>query len=175
VLSTGSSIAAAARAAETRVGLLIDSFANAADADRTVAAYRRAGGHDAVVLNRRVFVGNPPDSSLDQLRRAYATGARGQEWLALDRADIVVSGSPQDVTDRLADDLKQIGATSLNLRVHLPGLAPPAVRQQIERLGAEVLPRLRAVISPHDTQTALTTTSEEDLPISAQRKGREHA
>jgi hypothetical protein len=32
----------------------------------------------------------------------------------------------------------------LNLRVHVPGIAPEAAREQIARLGDEVLPALRS-------------------------------
>jgi hypothetical protein len=39
--------------------------------------------------------------------------------------------------------MRDSGADTLNLRVHLPGMSPHAVRDQIARLGAEVVPLLR--------------------------------
>jgi hypothetical protein len=47
------------------------------------------------------------------------------------------------VAGRLVEAVRQAGADALNLRVHLPGMSPEAVRRQIVRLGAEVLPALR--------------------------------
>jgi len=48
------------------------------------------------------------------------------------------------VAEGLADALTRSGADALNLRVHVPGVSPAQVREQIVRLGTETLPRLRA-------------------------------
>ena len=52
---------------------------------------------------------------------------------------------------------------AMNLRVHMPGLAPEVVEEQVVRLGQDVLPRLRA-----HRPAAVTTGSG---PPAAQRAG----
>jgi hypothetical protein len=44
----------------------------------------------------------------------------------------------------LAGVMKSSGADGLNLRIHLPGLAPSDIREQIAGLVSDVLPRLRS-------------------------------
>jgi hypothetical protein len=54
-----------------------------------------------------------------------------------------VSATDADsVADQLVAAARQAGADALNLRVHVPGVAPDQAREQIVRLGDEVLPRL---------------------------------
>jgi hypothetical protein len=40
--------------------------------------------------------------------------------------------------------MTDVGADALNIRIHLPGMAAADVRDQITRLGSEVVPRLRS-------------------------------
>ena len=56
-------------------------------------------------------------------------------------------GSPDGaaVADQLLDVLERAGADALNLRVHVPGVGPGDAREQIERLGHEVLGKIRGV------------------------------
>ena len=44
---------------------------------------------------------------------------------------------------RLAEIAERSGCDALNLRVHVHGVGAGAIRDQIERLGTETLPRLR--------------------------------
>ena len=48
------------------------------------------------------------------------------------------------LNERPRERLINAGADALNLRVHVPGVSVTAAREQIARLGAEVLPLLRA-------------------------------
>ena len=59
---------------------------------------------------------------------------------------LVASTDPTEVADRLADVLTATGCDTLNLRVFHAGISPALAREQIERLGGEVLPRLRKVL-----------------------------
>ena len=51
---------------------------------------------------------------------------------------MVDSPGPDDVVAGLLDALDRSGCDALNLRVHVPGVAPEAAREQIARLGDEV-------------------------------------
>jgi alkanesulfonate monooxygenase SsuD/methylene tetrahydromethanopterin reductase-like flavin-dependent oxidoreductase (luciferase family) len=52
-------------------------------------------------------------------------------------------GSPQEVVDRVGAAREALGLTRIGLAVDLGGLQQPAVLEQIELLGAEVVPALR--------------------------------
>ena len=56
-------------------------------------------------------------------------------------------GSPDGaaVAGQLLDVLQRAGADALNLRVHVPGVSPSDAREQIERLGHEVLGKIQGV------------------------------
>ncbi|WP_331766649.1 hypothetical protein [Embleya sp. NBC_00896] len=56
----------------------------------------------------------------------------------------VCHADPAALADELADVARDVGATCVNLRIHVPGVAAEAAREQIEALGGEVLPRPRA-------------------------------
>jgi hypothetical protein len=53
-------------------------------------------------------------------------------------------GSPADIVDQLASIVERCGITMLNLRLHIWGLPRSVVDEQIEQVGADVLPALRA-------------------------------
>jgi hypothetical protein len=59
----------------------------------------------------------------------------------------VVSTDPSTVAARLHETLLATGADALNLRVHLPGITTDDIRRQIARLGEEMLPELRSLMS----------------------------
>jgi hypothetical protein len=48
------------------------------------------------------------------------------------------------VVDGLLEAVRRAGADALNLRVQVPGVSPTDAREQIARLGDEVLASLRA-------------------------------
>jgi len=56
----------------------------------------------------------------------------------------VSSGDPAVLAAMLHTALRVSGADALNLRVHLPGMSVADIREQIVRLGDEVLPRFRS-------------------------------
>jgi hypothetical protein len=53
----------------------------------------------------------------------------------------------QSLAAELADAITTTNTTCLNLRIHAPGIAADAAREQIAALGTEVLPRLRALLT----------------------------
>jgi hypothetical protein len=143
VVSTAMSTAAVRRAAAAGAGILYDG---ASDVDRLRGlsdAYDAAGGTAPKVLIRRVWLGAPPSDAFDRqvdIYREYSPAAaqehwRDNGWLCRD--------DPAELADDLRRALAASGADALNVRVHVPGVAPDAAREQIARLGDEVLPHLR--------------------------------
>jgi alkanesulfonate monooxygenase SsuD/methylene tetrahydromethanopterin reductase-like flavin-dependent oxidoreductase (luciferase family) len=142
MVSAAMSHAAVRRAARLGVGLLFDSL-SAPERIRTLSGtYRQAGGDRPCVLIRRVWVGAPPralvDQQVDRYRGYAAPGAqahwRGEQLVAADDA--------RAVADELSAVTTESGADALNLRVHVPGVAPTTARDQIAALG-DVVARLR--------------------------------
>lgn len=146
LLSAAASLTAARRAAHHGCGLLLDSLVTPARARRLVNAYRDAGGAQACVLVRRVWLGDPPRADVDRqldVYRSYAPTAAPAHW----GADEMVHGSDAGaVTTRLIAAARAAGADALNLRVHVPGVAPHAARDQIVALGNTVVGPVRAAL-----------------------------
>ncbi len=106
-------------------------------------AYRQAGGQGPCILIRRAWVGAAPldrqDNQIERYRGYSAAGAQAH-WTGQQLAS---ADDPGEVAATLGESLRQAGCDTLNLRVHVPGVPPEAVREQIIRLGDEVLPVLR--------------------------------
>jgi alkanesulfonate monooxygenase SsuD/methylene tetrahydromethanopterin reductase-like flavin-dependent oxidoreductase (luciferase family) len=144
VLSAAASPGAARRAAACGTGILLVGMSGVERLARIGQAYVEAGGRGPRVLIRRAWLGQPDGGAVTRQRAvydSYASAGFGD--------DQTISGEdPADVAERLAAVTVAAGATALNLRVHLPDLAPAAVRAQIEQLGRSVLPDLRERLAP---------------------------
>jgi len=143
VISTAMSAAAARRAASAGAGVLYDGATEPDHLGRISAAYDAAGGTGPKVLIRRVWLGDPPVDAFDRqldVYRSYTPAAAQQHWR--DHGFLC-----RDDGDALVDDLlaarASAGADVLNLRIHVDGVSPAQAREQIARLGSEVLPGLR--------------------------------
>jgi alkanesulfonate monooxygenase SsuD/methylene tetrahydromethanopterin reductase-like flavin-dependent oxidoreductase (luciferase family) len=141
VLSAAVSPAAARRAASVGAGILMEGMSAPDRLARLTAAYREAGGAGPTVLIRRVWLGEIPDDLVARQRQVYDT-VTGPTAFGTDQT--VAAGEADQLTERLVDVARRAGASSVDLRVHLPGMAPGTVRNQIARLAAEVVPGLRA-------------------------------
>jgi alkanesulfonate monooxygenase SsuD/methylene tetrahydromethanopterin reductase-like flavin-dependent oxidoreductase (luciferase family) len=145
MVSAAQSPAAARRAGALGIGLLFDSLISTDRAAVVSAAHEESGGVGFRVLIRRVWVGPPPPMSvatqMDRYRRAAPTSAR-DHWGAGD--SLVTSSDPGEIAERLVDLVSATNCDSLNVRVFHAGTTPSQVRDQIERVGNEVLPHLRA-------------------------------
>jgi alkanesulfonate monooxygenase SsuD/methylene tetrahydromethanopterin reductase-like flavin-dependent oxidoreductase (luciferase family) len=142
LLSAAASTTAVRRAARHECGLLFDSLVTPARCRELVDAYRAAGGAGPVVLVRRCWLGEPPRAEVDQqidVYRSYAPGAAPAHW---GRDEMAQSTDAAEVVDRLVAAAREAGADALNLRVHVPGVSPEAAREQIERVGSDVVPRV---------------------------------
>jgi alkanesulfonate monooxygenase SsuD/methylene tetrahydromethanopterin reductase-like flavin-dependent oxidoreductase (luciferase family) len=144
VLSAAASVTAARRAASYGAGLLFDSLVTPGRVRTLVDAYRNAGGVGACVLVRRVWLGAPPSAEVAQqvdVYRGYAPSAAPSHWGA---DEMIAADRPADIAARLVETARAAGADALNVRVHVPGVAPEAARAQIAALGTEVVPLVRA-------------------------------
>jgi alkanesulfonate monooxygenase SsuD/methylene tetrahydromethanopterin reductase-like flavin-dependent oxidoreductase (luciferase family) len=144
-VSAAQSPAAARRAAATGLGLLFDSIISTVRAAEVTEAFGAAGGQGPRILIRRAWVGSTPEAAVEaqmaRFRRAAPDAARAH-WA--EDGGLVAAPEPSEVAERLVDQLVRSGCDTLNLRVFHAGIGPAEARHQIEVLGAEVVPRLRA-------------------------------
>ena len=144
VLSAAASVTAARRAARAGAGLLFDSLVTPARVRVLVDAYRDAGGRGSCVLVRRAWLGEPRRAEVDRqidVYRGYAPTHAPEHW---GTDEMIVAPTAEEVAVGLLDARSEAGADALNLRVHVPGVSVDAARDQIVRLGDEVLPLLRS-------------------------------
>lgn len=144
VISTAMSEPAVRRAARCGAGVVYDGATSPTRLGELTRHYREAGGDRPVVLIRRAWLGDPPRAAIEQQQdvyRSYSSSAAQQHWRD---SGFVVGSDPRQLADELRAAMHESGATSLNLRVHVPGVDPSTAHEQIRRLGTEVLPHLRA-------------------------------
>ena len=141
VLSAAVSPTAARRAAAAGAGILMEGMSAPERLARVTAAYDDAGGVGSKVLIRRVWLGEVPTGLVDRQRRVY-DGVTGDP-AAFGADQTVGAHDAAGLADRLAEVVRVTGASSIDLRVHLPGIPPEAVRSQINELGRAVVPRLK--------------------------------
>jgi alkanesulfonate monooxygenase SsuD/methylene tetrahydromethanopterin reductase-like flavin-dependent oxidoreductase (luciferase family) len=144
VLSAAASIAAVERAARAGAGVLLHSLATPERCRDLADAYRAAGGTGPVVLIRRAWLGAPPREQMDAQIDVYRTYApvNAQEHWGTD--ELASRAEPEAVAAALVAAVEAAGADALNLRVHVPGVTVETAREQIARIGDEVVPRVRA-------------------------------
>ena len=146
VISAAGSLTAARRAAATGVGLMFDSLTTPARCRELVDTYRDAGGTGPCVLIRRAWVGAAPARETERqvdTYRTYAPGGASSHWGA---DEMVAATEAEEVATRLIDAVRAAGADAVNVRVHVPGISPSAVRSQIKLLGGLVAPAVAAAI-----------------------------
>lgn len=148
VVSAAMGRTAVRRAARLGVGILFDSLSTPDRCAELTAAYRDAGGSGPCILIRRAWLGTPPagrvEAQLDRYR-SYASPAAQEHWG--DHDQLVDAADGGAVADELAAVAAAVDADALNLRVHVPGVAPPEAREQIAGLGDAVVPALRDALS----------------------------
>ena len=133
------------RAARLDAAVLYDSLQTVERIRRLSDAYAEAGGARARIAIRRVWLGPPPQASVERqmaLYRGYARPEAQRHWG--EGRELVAAADGPELAERLAAFARLAGCDALNLRVHFLGVEPAQVREQIERLGAEALPALRA-------------------------------
>jgi alkanesulfonate monooxygenase SsuD/methylene tetrahydromethanopterin reductase-like flavin-dependent oxidoreductase (luciferase family) len=141
VLSAAVSPAAARRAARCDAGILLEGMSPLERLVQICRAFDDASGTAPKVLIRRVWIGEAQAELIERQRRFYQSIGSSDRPMAQDQT--LASDDPDELADRLARLMAEVGADALNLRIHLPGMEAAVVRDQIVRLGSEVLPRLR--------------------------------
>ena len=147
VVSAAMSATAARRAASLGVGILFDSLSTPERCRQLSDTYRAAGATRSCILIRRAWIGDPPRAGVARqldVYRSYAPAAAQTHW---EGEQLVTSASARDVTAGLADAAHRAGADAVNIRVHVSGVTPDAAREQIVRLGDEVVAPLRDELS----------------------------
>jgi hypothetical protein len=108
--------------------------------------FDEAGGRGPRILIRRVWIGEPPEAEIAaqmQHYRSYAPERAMRNW---GEGDSLVQGrTGAEAAEMLAATLDAAGCDTVNVRIHVKGLEPGQVRDQIERLATEFLPHLRRV------------------------------
>ncbi|OWY60086.1 hypothetical protein B7486_71090, partial [cyanobacterium TDX16] len=147
MLSAAMGQTAVRRAAGLGAGILLDSLSATERCAELITGYRAAGGTQACCLIRRAWVGELPGEDFAkqvEVYRSYSAGAAQEHWQDGDVAGASASTDASHVVAELAAAVRATGADALNLRVHVPGVGPEQAREQIARLGDEVIPALRA-------------------------------
>jgi alkanesulfonate monooxygenase SsuD/methylene tetrahydromethanopterin reductase-like flavin-dependent oxidoreductase (luciferase family) len=140
VLSAAVSPVAARRAAVVGAGILLDSMTALPRQRALCDGYAAAGGMAPRVAIRRVWLGPPPEAALAAQRalyESYSPATAQQHWAD---ANTIVDDEPVALAERVAASLTEAGADAVNLRVHMNGVPAAVIREQIERIGTEVLP-----------------------------------
>jgi alkanesulfonate monooxygenase SsuD/methylene tetrahydromethanopterin reductase-like flavin-dependent oxidoreductase (luciferase family) len=143
VVSAAMGFTAVRRAARLGVGILLDSLSTPERCRELTDAYRAAGGAGPCVLIRRAWLGEPPRARVDDqvdVYRSYSPTSAQSHWGG---DELIGSSDARAVATGVADAAKRAGADAVNLRVHVPGVAPADARNQIERLGDDVVGLLR--------------------------------
>ncbi len=147
LVSAAASETAALRAAARGAGMLLDSLSATERCRELANAYRAAGGAHAVHVVRRAWLGALPGTAFDaqaSVYRSYTSDAAQSRWGA---RELLHDDDPAVLAARLTQALTEAGATACNIRVHVPGVDPEQAREQIVRLGDEVVPLVRAALA----------------------------
>lgn len=135
------------RAAGLGIGVLYDSLQTNAVSRRLSDSYDAAGGTAAKVLIRRVWVGDPPTDAMAAQMDRYRAAASSKTIEAWGQADQLISGADAaEAADRLIEALRESNCNAVNVRVHLRGLSPQQVDEQIELHREVFVPRVRAAL-----------------------------
>ena len=144
VLVAAQSAPACRRAAALGCGVLYDSLQSAEVSARLGAAHREAGATSGRVLIRRVWIGEPPTESMAAQMahyRSYASEAAQRNWTD---GSLVQGDSPEAAADALLEVLEASDCDTVNVRVHVAGLRPEDVNDQLVRHQGVFLDRVRA-------------------------------
>lgn len=144
VVSAVTTLAGTTVAAAAGAGLMLDGFSPLTWSATLADNWRQAQGAGRVVLSRRVWLGAPAvDLTGEEMAKYRSFSSAAMQQRVDDDDSLVTSASPAEVAELLAAAADAVGADTLSLRIHLPGIGPDEVRDQLARLGAEVVPLLR--------------------------------
>ena len=131
------------RAAGLGAGLLYDSLQTTEHLASLSRIHAEAGGPPERILIRRVWLGRAPDEASKSQLAFYKSYTNEKTQSSWGGDELVAAEGGEELAERLAAAVRDTGAQALNLRIHQVGVDPIAIREQIERLGREMLPSLR--------------------------------
>ena len=147
MVAAAQSLAAVRRAAGLGLGILYDSLQAVDHVRRLSNAYDEAGGTGPKILIRRVWIGGPPGEAVDNqldLYRSYAAQGTMARW---DQgANTVMADDCTEAAEQLWSEMTVTGTDTINIRIHVVGLSPAYIRDQLERHG-ELVEHLKQMIS----------------------------
>jgi alkanesulfonate monooxygenase SsuD/methylene tetrahydromethanopterin reductase-like flavin-dependent oxidoreductase (luciferase family) len=146
MVAAAQSPAAVRRAAKLGIGILYDSLQTVEVTRQLSDIYDEAGGTGPKILIRRVWIGEPPQAEIEAQMahyRSYAPESAMKNWG--EGSNLVHGPTGADAADALASVLRAGRCDTVNVRVHVKGLTPSQVEEQIARHGESFLPRLREV------------------------------
>lgn len=105
--------------------------------------YQQFGGRGPRLIRRWVWLGGSrPDAADDWVEQASAP-AGDYSWVDPGSRRILHHEDPSELAATILQSFVASEATALSLRVHVPGIGPEEVREQIAGLGERLLPELR--------------------------------
>ena len=135
------------RAASLGLGVLYDSLQSNAKSRRLSDIYDQAGGRAPKILIRRVWIGDPPADAMAAQMERYRAAASSKTIETWGADDQLISGADAEAAaDRLIETIDESNCDTVNVRVHLRGLAPEQIDEQITMHGEVFVPRVRAAL-----------------------------
>jgi alkanesulfonate monooxygenase SsuD/methylene tetrahydromethanopterin reductase-like flavin-dependent oxidoreductase (luciferase family) len=161
-----------ALAAQLRTNFIVGEAEPAVQQAKLIERYRSSGGRGETRGARLVCIAERERDALfaarDPARRLFAAFSSGDyyqqavgdgalpaqapvtERELLERIEFAV-GTPEMVTERLAEYVTVTGVDALNIVVHAPGMANGDAQRSLELFMAEVAPQLESLLRPEGT------------------------
>jgi alkanesulfonate monooxygenase SsuD/methylene tetrahydromethanopterin reductase-like flavin-dependent oxidoreductase (luciferase family) len=138
----------AAFAAQRGFGLLLPpQGADQSKNQTAMDSYLAAGGSGPRAAGQWVWLGDPPRAGFEALAQAYPdTDSSGRRRYA---PAVVHDTDPDALAERLLHQMHTLRLSSINLRVHLPGVDAETTLAQIRTLAHQLVPRLESAL--HNT------------------------
>ena len=140
--------AAVRRAAGLYLGVLYDSLQTAAVTARLGDVYRQAGGTGPRIAIRRVWIGDPPAERMAEQMKHYRSYAPERAMKNWEGDQLIAAPDGTEAADKLADFLASADCDAVNVRIHVSGLEPAMIEEQLQRHAEDFLPRLRRRMAP---------------------------
>lgn len=146
MVAAAQSLAAVRRAASLGLGILYDSLQATDHVQALSDAYDDAGGTGPKILIRRVWIGGPPGEAVDNqldLYRSYTAQGTMARW---DQgANTVLAADGAEAAEQLHAAMEATGTNTINIRIHVVGLPPDYIRDQLD-CHRELVARLKKLI-----------------------------
>jgi alkanesulfonate monooxygenase SsuD/methylene tetrahydromethanopterin reductase-like flavin-dependent oxidoreductase (luciferase family) len=143
LVSAAMSNKAARRAAELGIGIIGSSLLDETRTRELVDRFHASGGTGPHIVIVRVWLGTPPWELIDRQLGEYRHASGGTVSTTTEEG-LIHGDDAATIASRIVQRLRATRADAVNVRVHVAGLTPAVAREQIEAVGREVVPRLRA-------------------------------